>query len=409
MIEDDNVIYNRYKNKYPEIEQVMQKCKGIYKKLLSSNKKVLFVDIKDYLESIINSFFEEDESNVMAQYHLHMCMSTGLSVGQFAKESSGEIYNICFLCSINQIFIDLREDEKNEKSSFLNYKSNIIKEGLNKIIENAKENDEEMILLINMLLFIAQNKEVNISNNLLRHARLENIKEKSIVIKSSDKRINTNENIKTENESPLSELCFNNNDFNYINDYFSKTKDSKYLLYNTIQLPLLLSSHLLTKNKNKFNDNSKNKENENKDEKEKIIENTYLLPITYQIILLNIMNLSLNANNKFEFKKAKPKKDFDSFMKNIEDLYKEVLGDITEFLKENKNYKEDGYDKFYKKWKIYKKYFDNNKTIELIRDEIMNNTFILLPQEYEKSKDEEYYKKLSRKNIKLFIIIHDAA
>ena len=418
MIEDDNIIYNRYKNKYPEIEQVMQKCKGIYKKLLASNKKVLFVDIKDYLESIINSFFEEDESNVMAQYHLHMCMSTGLSVGQFSKESSGEIYNICFLCSINQIFIDLKGDEKNEKSSFLNYKSNIIKEGINKIMENIKENDEEMILLINILLFIVQSKEVNISNNLLRHAKLENIREKSIIIKSSDKKLNDKENIKIENESPLSELCFNNNNFNYINEYFSKTKDSKYLLYNTIQLPLLLSSHLLLKNKNNPNDNNKNKDNGNKEEEEKIIENTYLLPITYQIILLNIMNLSLNSNNKFEFKKVKPKKDFDSFMKNIEDLYKEVLYAITEFLKGNKNYKEEGYDKFYKKWKIYKKIFDNNKTIELIRDEIMSNTFLLLPLEYEKSKEEEYSEQVSRKDINtknkyfencllLFMMLHD--
>ena len=414
MIQDDNIIYNKYKNKYPQIEEVMKKCKGIYQKVLASKKKVSFNDIKDYFESIItsNSFFTEEESNNMGQYHLNMSMSTGLSVGQYSKEST-EIYSICFLCSINQIFLDLKGSEKNEKSSYLNYKSNIIKEGLNKIMENLDGNDEIMILLSNMLIFVAQNKEVNISNNLLRHVGLENIKESNINIKSSNKSKNSNDNNILNDESPLSELRFDKNNFNFTNDYFSMTKDAKNKLFNTIKLPLLLSSHLLIRYKNKNNDEDKIVENKEEDNK---IINTYLLPITYKLIIFNIMNLSLNPQYKFEFKKGK--KDYESFINNIEILYKQVLENITKLIKANKQYKEEGYNIFYKKWKIYSKKYNNNATIDLIKDEIMNNTFLLLPEEYEKSKEEEYPEEISRKNMNfknkffencllLFMLLHD--
>ena len=415
MIQDDNIIYNKYKNKYPQIEEIMKKCKEIYQKVLASKKKVLFIDIKDYFESIISSFFSEEESNNMGQYHLNMSMSTGLSVGQYSKESGGEIYNICFLCSINKIFLDLKGSEKNEKSSYLNYKSNIIKEGLNKIMENLDGNDEEMILLVNMLIFVVQSKDVNISNNLLRHVGLENINERNIINKPSAKNNNNNnnENNIVNDESPLSELRFDNNNFNYINDYFSITKDAKNKLFNTIKLPLLLSSYLLIKPKNKINNENNIVGNK---EEDSLILNEYLLPMIYKLIFLNIMNLSFNPQYKFELKKEK--KDYETFITNIETLYKQVLENITKFLKKNKEYKEEGYNIFYKKWKIYSKKYNNNSTLELIKDEIMNNTFILLSEEYEKSKDEEYPEEISRKNMNLknkyfenclllFMLLHD--
>ena len=411
MIQDDNIIYNKYKNKYPQIEEVMKKCKGIYQKFLATKKKISFNDIKDHFESIVtsNSFFTEDESNNMGQYHLNMSMSTGLSVGQYSKEST-EIYNFCFLCLINQIFLDLKGSEKSEKSSYLNYKSNIIKEGLNKILENVDGNDEEMILLSNMLIFVSQSKEVNISNNLLRHVGLENIKESNIITKSSNKSANINENNILNDESPLSVLRFDKNNFNYTNDYFSITKDAKNKLFNTIKLPLLLSSHLLIKYKNNDDKILENKE------KDHMIINTYLLPLSYKLIILNIMNLSLNPQYKFEFRKGK--KDYETFINNIETLYKQVLENITQLLKTNKEYKEEGYNIFYKKWKIYSKKYNNNSTLELIKDEIMNSTFLLLPEEYEKSKEEEYPEEISRKNMNfknkyfencllLFMLLHD--
>ena len=415
LIQNDNIIYNKYKNKYPQIEQLMEKCQGIYQKIITSKSKVLYVDIKEYLEMAINSFFSEEESNNMSQYHRNLSMSTGLGVGQFSKESTGEIYSICFLCYINQIFVDLKGNQKNENSSYLSYQKNIIKEGLNKIIENLEENNEEMILLVNMLIFVVQSKEVNICNNLLRHVGLENIKEKIIDKKSLKNLFNFIGDKKSDNESPLSELCFNNNNFNYINDYFLITKDAKNKLFNTITLPLLLSKHLLFKYNNKIKEEKKEEKDENK-EQNNININTYLLPITYKLIILNISNLSLNSENKFELKKEK--KDYDTFLSNIENIYKQVLETITQFVKQNKDYREEGYNKFYKKWKIYKQKYDNKTTIELIKDEIMNTTFLLLPEEYEKNNDEEYLDEISRKKadindncfgncLLLFMMLHD--
>ena len=387
----------------------MNKCKGMYQKFLMDGNKASFFDIKDTLEIIINSFFSEEESNNMSQYHRNLIMSTGLSVGQFSKETSGEIYNICFLWYMNQIFVDLKGEEK---SSLSNYTINIVKEGLNKIVEDMDENTEEMILLVNMLIFVVQNKETNISNNLLRHAELENIKEK-IILKDSMMKNNAN-NIgdkKSKNESPLSELCLNNNNFNYTNDYFSLTKDPKNQLLNTINLPLLLSQHLLIKNKK---GNTDNKENE--DNPEIINKNIFLLPITYKLIFLNIVNLSINSANIFELKKEK--NPFNTLVNNVQNIYSQVLEIINDLLKQNEKYREEGYNNFYKKWKIYNKKINNKNTIELIRDEIMNTAFLLMPEEFEKSEEEEYPDEMSRKHaciknnyfgncLLLFMMLHD--
>ena len=409
IIKPDNIIYNEYKNKYPQIGEIMNKCKGMYQKFLMDGNKASFFDIKDTLEIIINSFFSEEESNNMSQYHRNLIMSTGLSVGQFSKETSGEIYNICFLWYMNQIFVDLKGEEK---SSLSNYTINIVKEGLNKIVEDMDENTEEMILLVNMLIFVVQNKETNISNNLLRHAELENIKEK-IILKDSMMKNNAN-NIgdkKSKNESPLSELCLNNNNFNYTNDYFSLTKDPKNQLLNTINLPLLLSQHLLIKNKK---GNTDNKENE--DNPEIINKNIFLLPITYKLIFLNIVNLSINSSNIFELKKEK--NPFNTLVNNVQNIYSQVLEIINDLLKQNEKYREEGYNNFYKKWKIYNKKINNKNTIELIRDEIMNTAFLLMPEEFEKSEEEEYPDEMSRKHaciknnyfgncLLLFMMLHD--
>ena len=408
IIKPDNIIYNEYKNKYPQIGEIMNKCKGMYQKFLMSGNKASFFDIKDTLETIINSFFSEEESNNMSQYHRNLIMSTGLSVGQFSKETSGEIYNICFLCYMNQIFVDLKGEEN---SSLSNYTINIIKEGLNKIVEDMDENTEEMILLVNMLIFVVQNKETNISNNLLRHVELENIKEK-ILVKDSKMKNNANYigDKKSKNESPLSELCLNNNNFNFTNDYFSLTKDPKNKLLNTIILPLLLSQHLLIKNKKVNNDNKENEENP-----EIISKNIFLLPLTYQLIYLNIVNISINSSNIFELKKEK--NPFNTLVNNVQNIYSQVLEIINDLLKQNEKYREEGYNIFYKKWKIYNKKINNKNTIELIRDEIMNTAFLLLPDDYEKSEedcpDEISRNHASIKNnyfgnsLLLFMMLHD--
>jgi hypothetical protein len=90
---------------------------------------------------------------------------------------------------------------------------------------------------------------------------------------------------------------------------------------------------------------------------------------------------------------------------------------INDLLKQNEKYREEGYNIFYKKWKIYNKKINNKNIIELIRDEIMNTAFLLMPDDYEKSEedcpDEISRNHASIKNnyfgnsLLLFMMLHD--
>ena len=402
IIQKDNIIYNKYKNNYPQLGTILQKCNGMYQKLM--NKELLFIDVKEKIEMILNSFFNEEESNFMSQYHLNLSMSTGLGVGQYSKENTGEMYDICFLCYINPIFVDLKGTQRIDNSSYLNYKKNGIKEGLYNIIEKIDDKDEDMILLINLLLFVVQQEDTNISSNLLRHVGLENIRQKIIVKESLTKKVlNLFTNKKQNDGSLLSELCLNNNNFNYNNEYFQIIKDHKNKLINSITMPLNLSKLLLIQH----NDNNNNSQE---------ISNKFLLPFIYRLILLNIINLSFNKNNSFELKKES--NSFDLIIKNVENIYKIILESINSMIKENGNYRDIGYKIFYKKWKYYNEKINNKETLELIKDYIMNTTFILLPEEHEKNEEEKYFSEIWRKesnipnnifenNLLLFMMIHD--
>ena len=402
IIQKDNIIYNKYKNNYPQLGTILQKCNGMYQKLM--NKELLFIDVKEKIEMILNSFFNEEESNFMSQYHLNLSMSTGLGVGQYSKENTGEMYDICFLCYINPIFVDLKGTQRTDNSLYLNYKKNGIKEGLYNIIEKINDKDEDMILLINLLLFVVQQEDTNISSNLLRHVGLENIRQKIIVKESlTKKELNLFTNKEQNDGSLLSELCLNNNNFNYNNEYFQIIKDHKNKLVNSITMPLNLSKLLLIQH----NDNNNNNQE---------MANKFLLPFIYRLILLNIINLSFNKNNSFELKKES--NSFDLIIKNVENIYKIILESINSMIKENGNYRDIGYKIFYKKWKYYNEKINNKETLELIKDYIMNTTFILLPEEHEKNEEEKYFSEIWRKesnipnnifenNLLLFMMIHD--
>ena len=402
IIQKDNIIYNKYKNNYPQLGTILQKCNGMYQKLM--NKELLFIDVKEKIEMILNSFFNEEESNFMSQYHLNLSMSTGLGVGQYSKENTGEMYDICFLCYINPIFVDLKGTQRTDNSSYLNYKKNGIKEGLFNIIEKINDKDEDMILLINLLLFVVQQEDTNISSNLLRHVGLENIRQKIIVKESLTKKVlNLFTNKKQNDGSLLSELCLNNNNFNYNNEYFQIIEDHKNKLDNSITMPLNLSKLLLIQH----NDNNNNNQE---------MANKFLLPFIYRLILLNIINLSFNKNNSFELKKES--NSFDLIIKNVENIYKIILESINSMIKENGNYRDIGYKIFYKKWKYYNEKINNKETLEIIKDYIMNTTFILLPEEHEKNEEEKYFSEIWRKesnipnnifenNLLLFMMIHD--
>ena len=402
IIKKDNIIYNKYKDKYPQLGAILEKCEGMYEKYTQSKNDNSFIDTKEQIEMVLNSFFNEDESNNMSQYHLNLSMSTGLGVGQYSKENTGEIYNICFLCYINPIFIELKGAQKEENSAYLNHKKNVIKEGIDKIME---EKDEDMVLLINILIFIVQQKEINISENLLKHVGLENILEKIIVKESLIENVfNIISNKKKIDNSPLSELCLNNNNFNYNNEFFQITKDSKNKILNTIKLPLLLSKYFLIHHKDNININ----------EEKKI--NAFLLPFIYRLIILNIINLSFNKNNSFELKKES--NTFSLIINNIETLYKNILEEINSMIKQNEKYRNDGYKIFYKKWQYYNEKFNNKVTLDLIKDKIMNTSYLLLMDEFEKNEEENYFPEVSKKYsnnkeyifenyLLLFMMVHD--
>ena len=402
IIKKDNIIYNKYKDKYPQLGVILEKCEGMYEKYTQSKNDNSFIDTKEQIEMVLNSFFNEEESNNMSQYHLNLSMSTGLGVGQYSKENTGEIYNICFLCYINPIFIELKGAQKEENSAYLNHKKNVIKEGIDKIME---EKDEDMVLLINILIFIVQQKEINISENLLKHVGLENILEKIIVKESLIENVfNIISNKKKIDNSPLSELCLNNNNFNYNNEFFQITKDSKNKILNTIKLPLLLSKYFLIHHKDNININ----------EEKKI--NAFLLPFIYRLIILNIINLSFNKNNSFELKKES--NTFSLIINNIETLYKNILEEINSMIKQNEKYRNDGYKIFYKKWQYYNEKFNNKVTLDLIKDEIMNTSYLLLMDEFEKNEEENYFPEISKKYsnnkeyifenyLLLFMMVHD--
>ena len=402
IIKKDNIIYNKYKDKYPQLGVILEKCEGMYEKYTQSKNDNSFIDTKEQIEMVLNSFFNEEESNNMSQYHLNLSMSTGLGVGQYSKENTGEIYNICFLCYINPIFIELKGAQKEENSAYLNHKKNVIKEGIDKIME---EKDEDMVLLINILIFIVQQKEINISENLLKHVGLENILEKIIVKESLIENVfNIISNKKKIDNSPLSELCLNNNNFNYNNEFFQITKDSKNKILNTIKLPLLLSKYFLIHHKDNININ----------EEKKI--NAFLLPFIYRLIILNIINLSFNKNNSFELKKES--NTFSLIINNIETLYKHILEEINSLIKQNEKYRNDGYKIFYKKWQYYNEKFNNKVTLDLIKDEIMNTSYLLLMDEFEKNEEDNYFPEVSKKYsnnkeyifenyLLLFMMVHD--
>jgi hypothetical protein len=137
--------------------------------------------------------------------------------------------------------------------------------------------------------------------------------------------------------------------------------------------------------------------------KNKILANNLLL----FMMIHDLRELLLNNKNSSEL-----------IINNVEKIYKKILESITLLLKQNERFREIGYHIFLQRWKSYNEQFSNVITLGLIKEEIMNTTFILLPKEYEKNEDEKYFSELSRKdlnnknkifanNLYLFMMIHD--
>ena len=213
--------------------------------------------------------------------------------------------------------------------------------------------DEMTILLINILIFVVQSKEINISKDLLRYAGLENIQEK--VLERGTIGFDYNKNGNIINKTDIFEIknfntslkkvqtFFDKNNFNFNNDYFKANKIRTTYL-NDCNLVEKLSSIFLN----------------NKD----------LLPLTFQLICYNINNICLGWNNNIYLT---PKEEI---INNVEAKYKLILYSIYFLINDNKK-REKSYNCFKNQWSLYKD-MNNNKIFELIKNTIISSCYILI-------------------------------
>ena len=144
---------------------------------------------------------------------------------------------------------------------------NKIKENLFDLVNTQKE---EILLLFNILIFIVQNKEINISRILLNLSGLNNVFEKTQSNIKNFKNIDINNSINEINKLD-SKISFTKDIFTFNNYYFS-----------ILEIP--------------FQDNKKN--NIIESISVMLTKDIYMLPITYKILYQNIINLSVDENYK---------------------------------------------------------------------------------------------------------------
>ena len=173
---EDNIYYLKYNQRYKELNEIIKKSKNISKKLgiNKENDK----NINNQIEKICMSFISEKDIKEMCKYHKNLCMSSGLNVGKYLIEENSDYFNICFMSFMKQLFNQAINNDNFYSSQ--DFKLNKIKKGLFSLLDTNKD-DEMSILLINILIFVVQAKETNISKDLLKYAGLENMQEKIFV------------------------------------------------------------------------------------------------------------------------------------------------------------------------------------------------------------------------------------
>ena len=343
---ENNIYYLKHYRKYNQLNDILKKTKKITKKL--GINKSEDIKIKAQIEKICMSFLNEKDLEEMSKYHKNLCISSGLNVGKYLIKEKGDYYNGCFMSYINQLFNQAISNDNFYSSQ--DFKKNKIKKGLFSLLDKR---DEMTILLINILIFVVQSKEINISKELLRYAGLENIQEKILVrgtigfdYSKDGNIVNKTDIFEIKNfNSSLKKVqtFFDKNNFNFNNDYFKVNKIMTANL-NDCNLVEKLSSIFLS----------------NKD----------LLPLTFQLICYNINNICLGWNNNIYIT---PKEEI---INNVEAKYKLVLYSIYFLINDNKK-REKGYNFFKNQWSLYKD-MNNNKIFELIKNSFISSYYILI-------------------------------
>ena len=342
LIENNNIIYIKYGKLYPQIGQIMENGKELYAELNygNNNKEYTFEEKVTKLHEIINKYLEKDDLSNMKKYHEYISKGTGLLIGITNKENLNNkekedlINTESFLCQLKTVFESLQNNQENKILI-----KNLIKHSLFGLIDLQKE---ETILLLNILIFVVQNKEINISKILLKLADIDNIYENSkleLKIKNIDINNSLNEVNKLERK-----ISFIKDIFTFNNYYFSILKidlpEDK--INNKITEPM---SFMLTKD-------------------------IYLLPITYKILYQNIINCSVDENYKPLIEIT------DKIRKNIEDKYKSILFCTNSLFNNEPKNRENCYDILYDQWRIYND-MNSKNLFQVIKKNLLSNLDIL--------------------------------
>ena len=340
LIQKNNIIYNKYEKIYPQLKQIMESGSQLYAEINygENNKNYTYQEIVQKLNDIIGKYFDSHELANMKNYHQHISNGTGLLIGELGSEhiiNNGKeelINDKCFICYMKDIF------SNNNK----NPKKNIIKEGLLNLLKLTKE---EILLLFNILLFVVQNKETNISKILLKMAKIDNVFDNSRLNSKNIKNIDMNSSNSDEiNYQDSNKIYFNKKMFTFNNYYFSMSNIDLSDNKNNCQILESLSNLLILE--------------------------TPLLSITYQIIYQNIVNLSLDENYNCLVDIN------DNFIKNIESKYKTILYYIYSLFNNDPKNRENSYDILYNQWLLYKD-MDNRYLFKTIKKNIISSMDIL--------------------------------
>ena len=342
LIENNNIIYTKYGKIYPQLSKIMEKGKELSDEFnYNNNINITFEEKIKKLHDIIDTFLEKDELSNMKKYHEYLSNATGLLIGVANKENLNNkekedlICQNCFLYQMKNIFNLIPKYDGIQLLS-----NNKIKGNLFNLLKYQKE---EILLLLNILIFVVQNKESNISKVLLKVSKIDNIFDNKKNYLKNIKNIDIN-NLVNEINNSETKISFNKNIFTFNNYYFSilDIDFSKNNFENNVAE--CLSSVL--------------------------IKEIYLLPITYQILYENIINSSVNEDYKPIIEIS------DKLRKNIESKYKSNLFSTYSLYNNEPKNRENCYDILYDQWKIYKE-MNGKKLYQKIKKNIISNLDIL--------------------------------
>ena len=343
LIQNNNIFYSKYGKLYPQLEEIIKNGKDLSNELTIGSdtyKEYTYEEKIKKLHEIFDKFLGEDDLTNMKKYHEYLSKTTGLLIGVLNKENINNkdkenlISKNSFLCQMKNIFNLLSINDKK------NLVQNKIKQNLFQLLNEQKE---EILLLFNILIFVVQNKDTNISRILLKLANINN------TFDNTEKEIKNLINIDINN--PIndinnldSKISFNKDIFTFNNYYFSilninlpgKNIDNKISEY----LSLIFTKEI------------------------------YLLPITYQVLYQNIINCSVDENYK-------PQIDIsEKLRKNIESKYKSNLFCTYSLFNNEPKNRENSYDILYDQWRIYKD-MNSKSLFQLLKKNILNNLEIL--------------------------------